>query len=101
MTRLRKMNPDKLVLGHLNINSRRNKFDGLSDLFIGNIDISLVTGTKIDESFPKQQFQLQGYAPPFRRDRTITGCGLLLYIKEDISSRVLNRCGLLIYIRAQ
>ena len=43
---LRKMNPDKLVLGHLNINSIRNKFDGLSDLFIGNIDIFLVTETK-------------------------------------------------------
>ena len=84
------MSPAKLVLGHLNINSIRNKFDGLSDLFIGNLDIFLVTETKIDESFPKQQFKLQGYAPPFRRDRTINGGGPLLYIREDIPSRVLN-----------
>ena len=34
---LQKMNPDKLVLGYLNINSIINKFDGLLDLFIGNI----------------------------------------------------------------
>ena len=50
---LRRANPDKLVLGHLNINSIRNKFDASSDLIIGKIDIFLVTETKIDESFPK------------------------------------------------
>ena len=75
------MNPDKLMLGHLNINSIRNKFDALSDLIIGKIDIFLVTETKINESFPNQQFILQGYALPLRREYTI---------REDILSRVLN-----------
>ena len=48
---LRTSNPDKLVLVHLNINSIRNKFEMLSDQIKGNIDVLLVSETKIDDSF--------------------------------------------------
>ena len=49
---LRTNNPDKLVFAHLNINSVRNKFEMLSDQIKGNIDVLLVSKTKIDDSFP-------------------------------------------------
>ena len=49
---LRTSNPDKLVFAHLNINSVRNKFEMLSDQIKGNIDVLLVSKTKIDDSFP-------------------------------------------------
>ena len=48
---LRTSNPDKLVFAHLNINSIRNKFEMLSDQIKGNIDVLLVSETKIDDSW--------------------------------------------------
>ena len=49
---LRVNNVDKIVLGHININSIRNIFDVLVDLIRGKIDILLIAETKIDNSFP-------------------------------------------------
>ena len=46
---IRNTNPGKLVLGQLNINSIRNKFDALSDLIVDKVDIFFVSETKIDE----------------------------------------------------
>ena len=46
--------------------------------------------TKIDPSFPSVQFHLKGYATPYRSDRYANGGGILLYIREDIPSKLLN-----------
>ena len=48
--------PDKLILGHLNINSIRNKFDGLKIFNDNKIDIFLISETKLDDSFRTAQF---------------------------------------------
>ena len=45
--------PDILILGHLNINSVRNKFEALTFITGNNIDLLLISGTKLDDSFPK------------------------------------------------
>ena len=42
----------RIILGHLNINSIRNKFDLLVDQVKGNINIMVISETKLDESFP-------------------------------------------------
>ena len=42
--------PDKLIMGHLNINSIRNKFDALSLIFKNNVDILMISETKLDDS---------------------------------------------------
>ena len=81
---LRVKNVDKTVLGHLNINSIRNKFDMLVDI----IDILMISETKIDNSFPPSQFGVQGYNN-FRLDRTASGGGLLLYTRNDIAAKKL------------
>ena len=52
-----------------------------------NIDILLVSETKLDDTFPVGQFYIDGYLTPYRFDRTSRGCGILLYIREDIPSR--------------
>ena len=44
-------NMNKLIFGHLNINSLRNKFDLLSEEVKGSIDILMVSETKFDGSF--------------------------------------------------
>ena len=53
---LRIRNLNKIVVGHLNINSIRNKFDFLAHQVKGNIDILMISETKLDESFPPSQF---------------------------------------------
>ena len=44
--------PDILILGHLNINLIRNKFNALTYVIGNNIDIILISETKIDDTFP-------------------------------------------------
>ena len=61
---LRKDNLDKLIFAHLNINSIRNKFNYLSEQIRGNVDILLVSETKIDDSFPQGQFVIDGFSAP-------------------------------------
>ena len=40
---------DKLILGHVNINSIRNKFDSLIYMLDKNADIFLISKTKLDD----------------------------------------------------
>ena len=75
-------NKHKLIVAHLNINSIRNKLDLLVEQFAGNIDVLMVSETKIDESFPVRNFLLPGFSVPYRSDRDSKGGGILLYIGE-------------------
>ena len=43
-------NFSKIIVGHLNINSIRNKFDFLAHQLKENIDILMISKTKLDES---------------------------------------------------
>ena len=58
---LKLKNTNRLVLGHLNINSIVGKFDHLKVLIVNNIDILVLTETKIDSSFPNVQFKIDGF----------------------------------------
>ena len=87
---LRIRNLNKIVVDHLNINSIRNKFDFLAHQVKGNIDILMISETKLDESFPSSQFSLDGYSVPFRFDRNGNGGGILLYIRDDLPSKLLS-----------
>ena len=49
---VRKRNLKRIILGHLNINSIRNKFDLLVDQIKGNFDIMVISETKSDDPFP-------------------------------------------------
>ena len=86
MKSLKLKHPRNIFLGHLNINSIPNKFDGIMDTVKDHLDIFLISETKIDDTFPESQFHCQGYSKPFRRDRSLVTGGLLLYINEDIPS---------------
>ena len=85
--KLRVNNPLRIIAGQLNISSIRNKFDALCSIFKQKIDILLVFETKIDYTFPSAQFCVEGYSTPDRLDRTCKGGGLLLYVRDDISSK--------------
>ena len=89
MRDLRLKNPQKVTLGHLNINSLSNKFEGIMNLVKENVDIFLISETKIDRSFPDAQFLCQGYSKHHRKDRCLGGGGLLVYDNENMPSRIL------------
>ena len=55
-----------------------------------HIDILIIQETKLDSTFPKAQFYIEGYSPPFRRDRNSHGGGLLIYIKDNIPAKILK-----------
>ena len=82
-------NVNHLTIASLNINSIRYKFDQLKIIIQDYIDILIIQETKLDSTFPKGQFHIDGYLPPFRRDRNADGGGLLVYIKDNIPAKVL------------
>ena len=61
--------PKNVIIGHLNINSIRNKFSSFKDLALKETDLCLLSETKIDDSFPNSQFYAEG-CRILRKDRT-------------------------------
>ena len=82
-------NQKNLIMGYLSINSLRSKFESIKPIISPNFDIFLVLETKLDESFPNNQFSLSGYRM-LRQDRNCFGGGLCIYVKENITFKQLN-----------
>ena len=54
------------------------------------VDILLLSETKLDDSFPTGQFSLNGYSKLYSLDRSSNRGGILLYVRDDIPSRLLT-----------
>ena len=89
LSSLRKKNLNRLILAHLNINSIRNKFYQLVNGIKGNINVLMISETKLDDSFSSMQFLIEGYGPPYRLDRNSHGGGILVYVREDIPCKLI------------
>ena len=83
---MRIQNVENIIIAHLNINSLRNKFDALVHIISGNVDILVIVETKLDQTFPENQFRINGFKKPYRRDRTANGGGIMIFVREDIPS---------------
>ena len=81
----------KLILGHLNIELIVGKLDKLKVFIVNNIDILVLTETKMDSSFPNAEFRIDGFSAPFRFDRNRFGDGVLIYVREDINCKQLTK----------
>ena len=90
LNELRNNNFGKIIIGPLNINSLRNKFEALKSMIQGYVDIFVIFETKINESFPSDQFKIDGYSTPLRVDRNMTGGGIIIYIRSDIPHKILT-----------
>ena len=77
-------------LGYLNINSLRNKMEGLNSIVENKFDILCIAESKLNFSFPKSQISRKGYKSPFRLDISSTSAGLVVYVRDGISSRHLK-----------
>ena len=48
----------------------------------------MISETKIDETFPSRQFCIEEFTSPYRLDRNCHGGGILVYIREDLPSKL-------------
>ena len=48
----------------------------------------MISETELDSSFPKGQFQIHGYSELYRFDRNGRGGGILVFIREDIQTKL-------------
>ena len=62
---LRQKNLNRPIIAQLNINSIRNKFEFLEKVICDNLDILLISETKLDDSFPSAQFLLDEFSKPY------------------------------------
>ena len=90
MKEYRSQNPENLIVASLNINSLRNKFDQLKLLIKDSLDILILEETKLDETFPEGQFHIEGFLPPFRKDRNSHGGGVMIFVRDSIHAKVLD-----------
>ena len=90
LNNMRSINLNNIIIGLLNVNSYRNKFDDIRSIIPCNLDVMIFVETKLDYSYPTFQFHIKGYAMPFRKDRNKFGGGILIYIREDIPCKLLN-----------
>ena len=68
----------------------RNTFDILTDQITGNVDVMVISETKLDDFFPESQFKSPGYSSPFRLDRDQNGGGIMVFVLEDITAKFLS-----------
>ena len=50
----------------------------------------MISETKIGDSFPIENFLIDGFSQPYRIDRNSSGGGIMLYVREDIPSNLLK-----------
>ena len=79
------------MIGTLNINSLSTKFEQLKLLIANYLEVFVIEETKLGPSFPTEQFLIEGYSKPYRLDRNRHGGGVIIYVREDIPSKLLNK----------
>ena len=87
---LRITNLNRIIIARININSIRNKFDALVSGIRGNVDILMISETKTDDSFPTRKFLIECYTAPYLLDKNNVGGGILVYVRENITSKLIS-----------
>ena len=83
---------NRLPIGYLYINFLRNKFDTLKLLDKNSLDIFMIFKTKLDETFPKGQFLMDRFIPPYTLGCLIQGEARLLIFRFGEASLTLPQC---------
>ena len=82
--------PNNIIIGHLKMNSIRNKFEMLNSSVAQYVDILMLSETKLDSTFPSTQFLINDFSVPHRLDRNSKDGGILLYVRDKIIVLPLN-----------
>ena len=67
----------------------RSDLEMLTGVIGTKIDTLLVSETKLDDNFLLSQFIAESFTPPYRPNRSEYGGDLMLFIKKEISSKLL------------
>ena len=51
----------------------------------------MITETKFDDTFPLGQFYVEGFTMLCRLDRNCNGGGVIIYVRADIPSKILEK----------
>ena len=54
------------------------------------VDLLMIFETKLNSSFSDAQFSMKSHSKSYRRDRNSKGGGIILYVREDILSNLIN-----------
>ena len=86
-------NDSNPIVAYLNINSLGEKINHLCEICKESpMDIPCVDETKIDTSYPDDQFQINDYQfPPSRRDRNKFGGGKIAFMRQGLITRRLPK----------
>ena len=88
---MRTKNPERIIIGNLNINFLPSKFGKLKDTVLKYVDVLVLTETKLDDSVPNAQFLVDRFSEPYRYDRNRKGGRIMIYIRENIPSKILEK----------
>ena len=86
---VRLKNLNRIIIAYLNINSLRKKSDLLTEQVKTNVDVLVISETTVDSSFPVV-ISVAGFCTPFRKDRDQFGGGIMVFVREDIPSKLLS-----------
>ena len=90
------INTNNFNIVHYNINSitAEGRIEQLSNICnILNLDVLILTESKIDQTIPNYLIRIAGYHEPIRRDRPVNGRnggGVLIYIAEHLTFQQKN-----------
>ena len=77
-------NQKQFKVAHINVNSIRHKFEPFREVLNENIfDVLAIQETKIDDSFPDNQFNVNMYVL-HRQDYKSNEGGIMMYVRNDI-----------------
>ena len=90
LKQLKSKNTERPIIGHININSISNKFEPLVLMMKDSLDLLVVTESKLDDTFPHDQFQIEGFSRPIRLDRDRNGGGVIIFTRDGLTCRELK-----------
>ena len=91
MSKNRLKYPTNPLIDYLNINSFRNKIIDVREVFGKlSLDYFAISESKLDESFPSAQFNINSYEIRNRRDRDKNGGGLIEFVRKGFITKRLK-----------
>ena len=63
----------------------------MKELVPEHVDNLVLTETKLDDSFPNLKFSVDGFSEPFRIDRNRSGGEVMIFVGDDIPSKLLTK----------
>ena len=91
LKKVRRNNINNVIIATLNVNFLVSKFDELKVTGQGIFDILIINETKLDGSLPVNQFFINGFSTPYRLDGNRNGGGIIIYVRETFTSKMLTK----------